>query len=323
MVTDTITSLEKVLNRIRAHEEFDSTIVSQSCNCLRKDALGHSLRIEGIGNNIKNGFDLPKEVRTKFDYYMSQILEGREYLLKDGISVYTLSQLGRIVEPKNHIVGNFRKKEVMYGGFEGSPPSQIYYDVDNVLYRAQNLQEFHPVLRGLDLHVSLIQIHPYLDGNGRSARLVQDVFLEMNQYPSPIIKESEREFYIRLMENVISERIRGHSLSDIGNAEKYFQEYMVSRILESALEIEKSVGKQRNFTVLLDEKVDNGSVKSISTMLRKKLKSQGKCAKVKSVKQSGGGFSLQIVGEVPYVEIKKYLEQVCGKKGTNFELNRK
>ena len=266
------------------------------------------------------GFDLPKEVRNTFDFYMKAILEGREYLLQEGISQYSLAQLGKIIEPQSNQSAGFRKKDVMFGGFEESPPSQIYYDVDNVLYRAQNLQEFHPVLRALDLHVSLVQVHPYMDGNGRSARLVQDVFLETNQYPLPTIKESERELYIRLMENVISERMRGHSLFDTGTAEKSFQEYMVSKMLDSALEIEKKVSKQRNFVVSLEGKIDGRTARTMSSTLRRKLKSQGKCAKIRCIRQDNGTFSLEINGDFPTAELNSYLEQVCKKKKVDFEI---
>lgn len=322
VVTRGISQLEKVLSRIKNHLEYDSAILSQSNECLRREALGHSLRLEGIGNNITSSFDLPKELRETFDFYMNALSQGREYLFKEGISTYSVSQLGRIVEPVHHPVGDFRKREVMFGGFEGTLPSQIHYTVDDIVYRANNIDS-HPVLSALDSHISLVQVHPFLDGNGRSARLIQDVLLERDGYPVPVVKQSEREFYIRLMENVISERMGGHSSYDPGSGEKYFQEFMVGKVLNSALDIEKKVRKQRNVLVDLDTK-NTPISKSIADMLRKRMKSQGKCARVNmsTSDNDGSSTSLQIVGDVSQSEVQKMLEKISEKKKIDFEIKR-
>ena len=51
-----------------------------------------------------------------------------------------------------------------------------------------------------DLHMAFVDIHPFIDGNGRCARLLVNLFLMRNGYPSIIIKKVERKQYINYIE---------------------------------------------------------------------------------------------------------------------------
>ncbi len=42
--------------------------------------------------------------------------------------------------------------------------------------------ELHPVLLAAEMHEKLVRIHPFIDGNGRTARLVMNLILIHNGY---------------------------------------------------------------------------------------------------------------------------------------------
>lgn len=52
--------------------------------------------------------------------------------------------------------------------------------------------DLHPVMIAAEAHYRLVTIHPFTDGNGRTARLLMNLILMMNGYPPAIIKPEER-----------------------------------------------------------------------------------------------------------------------------------
>ena len=57
----------------------------------------------------------------------------------------------------------------------------------------------HPVERAALAHHRLVAIHPFIDGNGRTARLVMNLLLMYEGYPPTIIKRANRRQYYRVL----------------------------------------------------------------------------------------------------------------------------
>ncbi len=58
----------------------------------------------------------------------------------------------------------------------------------------------HPVYIAMEAHYQLVTIHPFIDGNGRVARLLMNLILLQNGYPPAIIQIKERTAYINSLE---------------------------------------------------------------------------------------------------------------------------
>ena len=61
-------------------------------------------------------------------------------------------------------------------------------------------QNLHPVELASEAHYQLVTIHPFVDGNGRTARLLMNMILLMTGYPLAIIRKTDRLAYINSLE---------------------------------------------------------------------------------------------------------------------------
>ncbi len=58
----------------------------------------------------------------------------------------------------------------------------------------------HPVERAAHAHFWLVDIHPFVDGNGRAARLLMNLLLLQAGYPIAIIRNEDRAAYYAALE---------------------------------------------------------------------------------------------------------------------------
>jgi Fic family protein len=56
------------------------------------------------------------------------------------------------------------------------------------------------VIIAAEAHTRFVSIHPFADGNGRTARLIMHLILLQNGYAPAIIKNSERTKYLDALE---------------------------------------------------------------------------------------------------------------------------
>jgi len=52
----------------------------------------------------------------------------------------------------------------------------------------------------IEAHLKLVSIHPFTDGNGRTARLFMNLLLMMKNYPPAIVRKRDRQKYINAIE---------------------------------------------------------------------------------------------------------------------------
>lgn len=120
-----------------------------------------------------------------------------------------LLQLHRLIlmgiDTKN--AGVYRTVEVRISGSKHLPPSPLllndlmegYFE-----FYELNKRTMHPVLLAAEMHERLVTIHPFIDGNGRTARLVMNLVLLQNGYTLVNIKGNlkNRLKYYQALEQV-------------------------------------------------------------------------------------------------------------------------
>ena len=64
----------------------------------------------------------------------------------------------------------------------------------------QSDKKIHPVELSAEAHYQLVSIHPFVDGNGRTARLLMNLILLQHGYPPALIRKRDRMKYINSLE---------------------------------------------------------------------------------------------------------------------------
>ena len=82
--------------------------------------------------------------------------------------------------------GRYRSVPVLISGSRHIPPQP--YLINKLMedfmirYREMEGEKVHPVLIATYLHDELVRIHPFIDGNGRTSRLLMNLYLLRNGY---------------------------------------------------------------------------------------------------------------------------------------------
>jgi Fic family protein len=69
---------------------------------------------------------------------------------------------------------------------------------DYFIWFEENKSKLHPIILAAEMHERLVTIHPFIDGNGRTSRLVMNLILLQNGYVIANIKgdyESRISYY--------------------------------------------------------------------------------------------------------------------------------
>lgn len=121
------------------------------------------------------------------------------------ISVDTIFDIHRLVlgqvDPDN--AARLRRTAVRVVGSRSAFPNHLQVSalVDD-LVRQIGDSGGSPCLNAAQAHLGLVSIHPFVDGNGRTARLLMNLILMQSGYPPAIIRKRDRLKYLQLVEDV-------------------------------------------------------------------------------------------------------------------------
>lgn len=218
MDTNKLTELRKEIDKYRP---LDSDQIRALNKDIRVEHIWSSNAIEGskidkfeteaiISKGITIHGESIGDVLSTID-----LNEAYDYMLdlashRQPLSQTTIRDLNRLALAKTHPEwgGEYRALEVHPAKTDFNPytePFDIRPEMDNLIEWSRKAQkEMHPVKYAADLHYKFVTIHPFRDGNGRTARLLMSLALTENGYPVVNImpdKESREEYMETLLDS--------------------------------------------------------------------------------------------------------------------------
>ena len=126
--------------------------------------------------------------------YVESIVSGKEPL-----SEWQIKNIHQLVlkniDARN--AGRYRQQNVVIAGASHTPPNFLHLPqaMTALMTWYQGAANLHPLQRAARLHVDFVGIHPFVDGNGRTARLLMNCELMRSSYLPAIIRVEQRLAY--------------------------------------------------------------------------------------------------------------------------------
>jgi Fic family protein len=117
--------------------------------------------------------------------------------------------------------GRFRSERVLIKGTSFIPPgSQKFDELIPALLALANRAGVEPPVQAAELHYNLVAVHPFADGNGRTARLMMNYHLLRNGFPPAIIEVERRGEYLAALEEANEGRCEPFGVFILGCIER-------------------------------------------------------------------------------------------------------
>lgn len=175
------TQLQKINEAINLEYTYDSNRIEGNTLTLQETALVVQKGITVSGKNLTEHLEAINhyEAIEFIQKIVSEKTELSERILKD---IHALILRG--IDRDN--AGKYRNVNVKIAGSRFSPADHIKVIAEMENYFAwynMNKNNLHPVILSAEMHERLVTIHPFIDGNGRTARLIMNLILLQHGYP--------------------------------------------------------------------------------------------------------------------------------------------
>ncbi len=189
----------KILDKTSKEETLKNFIIEFAFNTASLE--GNTITLKQAQNLLLE--NLTPKNKTLREIYDLQNTEKVFFKLFDGPSRQINHEL--ICEIHDELLENIDSRKgyrtsdvrVVKANFKSTPAPYVKTDMDLLLkWFAENESIMHPLALGAVFHHKFEKIHPFMDGNGRTGRMLLNHILLKKGYPPLIIRKKNRERYL-------------------------------------------------------------------------------------------------------------------------------
>lgn len=236
------------------------------------------------GKSLREHLEATNHLKA-INFIRSIVKKGHQYITENTIKdIHKLILAG--IDDK--WAGVYRQIQVFIRGASVEPPTpdKVPVKMLKLAEWLQSIQGEHPVKVAADFHFRFVVIHPFIDGNGRTARLLTNLILLGHGYPIMIIKTNERTAYMQAIEKGTI----AHDLTDFYS--------VITHAVERSLDAFIALGKGNSVTEFYidKEKGDQtkpifiGKIAKLANVSIPTIRHYMALGLIKPDKRSGGGF---------------------------------
>ncbi len=249
----------------------------------------YSSHIEGARTSLEEALLSLKSSAVKYKDESKQMIVNNKLALDllDGLKYQDINHETIYTLHKALMVNTHKETPIPIGKYRHSPVyvvnsiGQIIYEapeakhvvsmMTQLLEWLRNDQETHPLIKASISHLYFVHIHPFADGNGRTARLLANLVLENHGYdfinmlsPSHYYDDNRPQYY---------KAIRNVEIHDFDLT--YFVIFTLNAIINQFHLLETEIKKQAKVNTIKDQlekdkfnKLNKRQVKTLNYMLQ-------------------------------------------------------
>ena len=217
--TKLIDELREKYNLVRNMKSTELIIKSKNRikKSIEKSAQIHSYRIENP--DIKVPFCVSrncnrKDIRTGIRNIENAFNWGIRNFNPYNFDESFIRELAGKITPElyDNQIAQYRDKGISITGATVTPPypyKLINFELPKFVSSLKEQLKCKDLINRIETatfaHLHLVRLHPFVDGNGRTSRTLQNIILNYYSIPVPIIESGERHVYYQLLDKAISD----------------------------------------------------------------------------------------------------------------------
>lgn len=158
--------------------------------------------LEGItvgGKTLREHFEA---INHRDAILMVEELVTKQHPLDEG-TIKTIHQL-TLKNIDVDSAGHYRQVNVLISGAQHRPPQALQIPEKMAAFfdwYSNEAPALHPIERAARVHGEFVKIHPFVDGNGRTSRLLMNLELMKAGFPATVIEVEQRLAYYQALDN--------------------------------------------------------------------------------------------------------------------------
>lgn len=191
-------AVSRLRDQILVEWIYNSNAIEGSTITLQETRLILETGLTIGGKSLREHFEVINH-RDAIDYVENMVASAKQ------ITPFEVRQIHKLVLSRidDENAGRYRETQVRIAGAAFTPPES--WLVPNLMtewgeWLLAEEKRNHPVALAALAHHKLVAIHPFIDGNGRTARLVMNLILMQAGYPPTVIQRINRQQYYRVLD---------------------------------------------------------------------------------------------------------------------------
>ncbi len=193
-------AVQKLREKFQIEMTYNSNAIEGNSLTLKETFLVINEGITVKGKSLKDHLEA-KDHHAALEYLYDYIDKNKRHTFSEIL----VRNLHRIIvqETDKEWAGRYRNASVVIAGARHTPPDaldvpQKMRDLMQWLFSQKN--KMHIVELSAVFHHKFVHIHPFFDGNGRTARLAMNLFLMSSGYPLVVILKNDRKKYYDVLD---------------------------------------------------------------------------------------------------------------------------
>lgn len=193
-------AIQKLREKFQVEMTYNSNAIEGNSLTLKETFLVINEGVTVKGKPLKDHLEA-KDHHAALEYLYDLIDKDKKHTISERL-IRNLHQI-IIQEADKEWAGRYRNARVIISGAKHTPPNalQVTQKMQNLINWLNSQKNKTNIIElAALLHHKLVYIHPFFDGNGRTARLSMNLLLMQAGYPLVIILKNDRKKYYDVLD---------------------------------------------------------------------------------------------------------------------------